>query len=220
LINDPKNRHFNEVADLGIAIRTIQGERQLHIGLLYRFEKTDAMLLNLRHQLDLRNEAPSEHYRWLQADLDEINRRLLAGLCRLIADKSKNIPFGFTYNGTYFTHSGDYIGRGLGHGLTCASFVMAVFATYSIPLLKSEEWPQRRPADMLWQTSQVGVIQSSRGQFIASAVAEHIGSPRFSPEEVTAGAIDANRPLGLRQAEALAKRIRRDLLKSYGDEVP
>jgi hypothetical protein len=220
LINDPKNRPFNEVADLGIAIRTIQGEQQLHIGVLYRFENSDAMLLNLRHHLDLRNEAPSEHYRWLQVDLDEINRRLLVALCRLIAERSKNVPFGFTFNGRYFTNSGDYIGRDLGHGLTCASFVMAVFETYSIQLLKLEEWPQQQPDDMIWQAGQVRAIQFRHGQIIASAVAGHIGSSRFLPEEVTAGAIDAKRPLGLQQAQRLGRRIRRDLLASYSDKTP
>jgi hypothetical protein len=215
LVNDPKDRHFNEVEDLGVAIRTIQGERQLHIGLLYRIEDQDALLLNLRHHLDLKNEAPSEQYRWLQVDLDEINRRTLVALCRLIANKSKNIPFGFTYNGLYFSHSGDYITRDLGHGLTCATFVMAVFATYSIPVLRVEEW-QHRPQDAMWQAGQVRFIQDRHGQFIAAAVADHIGNPRFLPEHVTAGSVSAKRPLGFKQAEGLGQRIRRDLLASYG----
>jgi hypothetical protein len=219
LVNDPKNRHFNEVEDLGVALRTIQGEEQLHIGLLYKIEDEVALLLNLRHHLDLRNETPSENYRWLQLDLDEINRRNLVALCRLIANKCKNIPFGFTYNGVYFTHSGDYVSRDLGHGLTCATFVMAVFATYSIPVLKFEEW-YPRPGESFWQTGQVRVIGARFGQFIAGAVAEHIGNPRFLPEEVAAGAVSADRPLGLREAEALGRRIKRDLLRSYGGVVP
>jgi hypothetical protein len=139
LLNSPQHRPFNEVQDLGIAIRTIQGPEQIHIGLLYKTEVTDSLILNLRTHLDLRNEPPTENYRWLQVDLHEINRRTLVALCRLIAEKCKHVPFGFTYNGQYFTPAGDYIAHDLGHGLTCATFVMAVFATHGIPLLRTEE---------------------------------------------------------------------------------
>jgi len=219
LVNDPKDHPFNEVRDLGIALRTIQGERQIHIGLLYKLEAKDTQLLNLRHHLDLKNELPSDQYRWLQVNLDEINRRTLVALCRLIANKSKNIPFGFTYTGVYFTHSGDYISQDFGHGLTCATFVMAVFATYSIPILRIEEW-QRRPNDLIWQTGQVNIIEARYGSFVAAAIADHIGNPRFLPEEVAAGSVSANRPLGFNEAEPLGRRIRRDLIRSYGGKIP
>jgi hypothetical protein len=214
LINKPEDRHFNEVEDLGVAIRTVQGQQQLHIGLLYKTEESEALILNLRTHLDLRNEAPTDHYRWIQISLDEINRRTLVGLCRLIANKCKSIPFGFTYNGLYFTKAGEYIPHDLGHGLTCSTFVMAVFATYSFPILKVEEW-RTRLEDQGWQTGQVRIIQIRHGNFIAGAVAEHVGEPRFRPEEVTAGAISSDRPLGFNDADALGRRIRTDLLRSY-----
>ena len=171
-------------------------------------------MLNLRTHLDLRSERPSENYRWIQVALDPINRRALVGLCRLIAKKCRTIPFGFSYNGFYFTHAGDYIPRTLGDGLTCATFVMAVFETYSIPILKTEEWPSRQE-NHGWQAGQVQLIGHARGGFLASAIAAHIGQLRFRPEEVTAGAVSADRPLSFRRAARLGERIRRDLTKSY-----
>jgi len=220
LLNSPEHNHFNEVADLGVAIRTIGGARQIHIGLLYKTENTEALVLNLRAHLDLRNEKPTSHYRWIQVELHEINRRMLVGLCRLIAEKSKTVPFGFTYNGLYFTQAGAYITRDLGHGLTCGTFVMAVFATYNIPLLKIGEWPPASVEDQRWQTGQIRIIQGQRGAFLANAIAEHLGEPRFRPEEVTAGAISADRPLGYKKAAGLGRRIVRDLLKSYDGAAP
>jgi hypothetical protein len=66
-----------------------------------------------------------------------------------------------------------------------------------------------------WQTGQVRIIQIRHGNFIAGAVAEHVGEPRFRPEEVTAGAISSDRPLGFNDADALGRQIRTDLLRSY-----
>jgi hypothetical protein len=152
-------------------------------------------------------------------ELDEINRRTVVGLCRLIAGRSTKIPFGFTYNGVYFTGAGDYISHGAGHGLTCATFVMAVFATYNIPILKIDEWP-KRPDDPGWQLGQVGHLQRRHGPFVADAAAQFIGEPRYRPEEVAAGTISREKPLTFAKAVALGRRISRDLLKSYSGAPP
>ena len=55
---------------------------------------------------------------------------------------------------------------------------------------------------------------------LAQAVAEHIGVSRFRPEHVTAGAVNANRPLGYADAERLGMRIRSDLIRSYKGKPP
>jgi hypothetical protein len=174
------------------------------------------MLLNLRSHLDLRCEIPSNEYRWIQVDLDEINRRLIVALCRLIAKKNQRIPFGFTftYSRSYFSRSGDYVAGTLGDGLTCATFVMAVFNAYEIPLLKIEEWPLRLE-DSGWQTGQVRSIAAQFGAIIGAAIEDHVGEPRFLPEQVTAGAISIDRPLGYNRACTLGNRIRRALVESY-----
>lgn len=219
MINDPDKVHFNTVADLGVAIRTVQGMQQIHIGLLHKEQNEDAFVLHLRHHLDLRNELAAAPFRWLQIDLHEINRRLLVTLCRLIAARAQKIPFGFSYNGLYFTTAGDYIFRDFGQGLTCATFVMAVFATYQIDLLKVAEWTSTAD-DQLWQTGQASSIRSRFGTFVGDAVAQSIGHPRFRPEHVAAGAADANRPLGLNDAARLGTRIMRELERSYGGNAP
>lgn len=128
---------------------------------MHKVENEVALVLHLRQHFDLKNEAPSREFRWIQVDLDEINRRLLVGLCRAIAVRAKNVAFGFTYLETlYFSDLGDYISQPVGHGLTCATFVMAVFAKFKIPLLVLVDWP-RRPDDPLWQRWQVGEVSRS-----------------------------------------------------------
>jgi hypothetical protein len=150
----------------------------------------------------------------MQIDLDEINRRLLASLCSLIAKGSTKVPYGFTYNGRYFERSGSYIAHDLGRGLTCATFVLAVFETYSIPVLLTSEWLPVDFEDQLWQTKMVAIVQKRSGKDVADATAKYIGHPRFKPEHVAAGAVDARRPLGRAAAVQLGERILRELKRA------
>jgi hypothetical protein len=155
----------------------------------------------------------------VQVDLDETNRRVLVALCRSLARKLPSIPFGFTFTRDYVSPAGDYIfgifGE-FGDGLTCASFIMAVFAVYEIPLLKIGEWPLASPADRLWQAGQVAQVRVLRGPIVAEAVAHHIGAPRYRPEHVTAAAArNRNRPLGYKEAEKFGKQIVRELIATY-----
>lgn len=217
MLNDPNKKAFDTVEDVGIVIRTFGGSRQVHIGMLYKIGAANALNLNLRDHLDLRNEPPSASYCWMQIQLDEINRRLLASLCALIAKKSQAIPYGFSYNGLYFSQSGDYLPRDLGHGLTCATFVMALFETYSIPVLTENEWTAADLEDQGWQAQRVQQISLGRGPFLAGAIGKYVGHPRYKPEHVAAGAVDKHRPLGLSDATKLGTRILRDLGKLRRD---
>ena len=194
MINDPKIRHFNEVNDLGIALRTFRGEAQIRVfGLLYKTDDAAAaLMLHLRWHFDVKNDLPTDEYRWIQIDLNEINRRNLVGLCRLIASRSDKIPYGLNYNGRYFSAAGEYLGHAPGEGLTCATFVMAVFDTYKIPILKLMEWGVR-PEDIKWQFGQVQRMQQQY-PLVATAMGGFVGQPRFRPPEVTAGAISGKRP--------------------------
>jgi hypothetical protein len=213
LLNDPNKKAFDLVEDVGIVIRTLGPARQVHIGMLYKIGATSALNLNLRDHLDLRNEAPTDSYCWMQIQLDDINRRVLASLCALIAKRGQAVPYGFTYNGQYFTEAGEYVHRDLGHGLTCATFVMALFETYSIPVLLTSEWTVADLEDQGWQAQRVQQIAVNRGDFIASAIRNYVGHPRYKPEHVAGGAVDQNRPLGLAKATKVGRRILRDLEK-------
>jgi hypothetical protein len=213
LLNDPNKKAFDAVEDVGIVIRTLGPVRQVHIGMLYKIGAGEALNLNLREHLELKNEKPTDSYCWMQIQLDEINRRLLASLCALIGRKSQPIPYGFTYNGLYLTQAGDYLPRDMGHGLTCATFVMALFETYSIPVLVTNEWGPADLQDQGWQTGMVQQISMRRGEFIAGAIRQFVGHPRYKPEHVAAGAVDQGRPLGLSDATKMGNRILRDLAK-------
>ena len=187
--------------DLGIALRTFRGEAQIYIGLLYKIDNAAALMLHLRWHFDVKNDVPTDEYRWIQIDLDQINRRNLAALCRLIASRSDKIPYGLNYNGLYFSAGGEYLSRAPGEGLTCATFVMAVFATHKIPILKLAEW-SIRPEDIRWQLGQLQRMQQAY-PLVATAMAGFVGQQRFRPPEVAAGAISVKRPLESRMPKSL-----------------
>jgi hypothetical protein len=210
LLKSPPKHRFAAVADVGIAIRLI-GETQSHIGMLYRIPPDEPLNLNLRDHFDLRNEPPTDNYCWAQIDLDEINRRLLASLCFLIGKKCSEIPYGFTYNGLYFAPTGEYLSHDLGHGLTCATFVMAIFETQSLRILKTDEWLPADFDDQLWQTTMASGIGQRRGEILGSTIAKFVGQPRYKPEHVAAGAIDEKRPLGRDAAIKVGQRIMKEL---------
>ena len=211
-VNRPDKIPFHSVEDLGVAMRTIGDDGQLHMGLLYRPDAMPSLLLHLRTHFDLRNEEPTAEYRWLQVDLDELNRRAIVGLCELIATSQSKVPYGFSYNGQYFEPTGNFIEPGFGNGLTCATFVMAVFRTVKIEILKTEEWTTR-PEDITWQRALTAHLRKEWGPFLADGVEKHIGDPRFRPDEVAAGATIDARPLSLEDASNMGQAIRRQLAK-------
>jgi hypothetical protein len=208
LLCPPKN-DFATVDELGIAIRNSDIQGVLHLGILYKSE-TETRLLHLTLN-NARDELPTQEYCWVQCGLGDINRRVLAGLCADIAIKLVKgmfIPYGFSYNGQYFEPTGQYIGP-QNHGLTCSTFIMAVFRTFGLELLATDEWPKAVGADQDFQKSMTEFfLVNSPGR--VNDLIDQWGSPRFRPEHVAAASTVDKVPLGLKDATNLGNRIVRD----------
>lgn len=207
----PPANPFDEIQELAVAIRKWPNSTQLHVGLLYKADATQVMLCHLRTHFDFRNELPSADYRWLQSGLDRLNRDLIAAYCQLIVRRKDRIPFGFQFSGEYFSPvSGEYLRSGMGEGLTCSTFILAVHRSLGLELLICDEWP-KRPDDIDWQIE----MASKLNPWVGDAAARHIGDVRFRPEEVAAGVASRDTPLKFQTAELLAKSIVRSLDRSY-----
>lgn len=77
-----------------------------------------------------------------------------------------------------------------GLGLTCASFVLAIFEFSGVRLLAYEQWPAR-PEDRAWRDHVIGLLARSPNpdwQAHAAAIRNDDRTIRYRPEEVTAGA--------------------------------
>lgn len=164
------------------------GSQIFHLGLLFlEGPKEDAKFLHLARHHSLRTEIIAHGF-WIRLGLTERQIRQLAGMCAMISEhnSANAVPFSIYYdsNRQYFDAEGNYLSSGLGEGLTCATFVMAIFETLGIPLLYTDVWPVEAE-DKVWH---VTIIQQMRGgsphQAHFDAVSSNIGCARYRPADI------------------------------------
>lgn len=173
------------------------------------------MVCDLAWHLRIRNKPPSEKSDfWIQSGLDENNLRIVAAAIeRTVATRKPPISYSPLYDGIYFTE-GDlkYERDKPGDGLTCATFVMAIFETLGIRLLMTETWEPRQSDDE-WREDIVSFLEEW-GTDSGCDVTEHVAvirqSPRcvrYRPEEVAAGVGVDDGPISFAVAERLGLEI-------------
>jgi hypothetical protein len=129
-------------------------------------------------------------------------------LCHYIAELKQRIPYGFKYSrASRFLHNGTVLLDDGHKGLTCATFALAIFATFDRHVLNLESW-KLRPEDKM-------AIQWIGGPrvFDDPGIEAELPCLRYRPEEVVAGCMsernevpfDLAVPLGM---EIVAKMTR------------
>jgi hypothetical protein len=138
---------------------------------------------------------------------------VLAKLCRKIADQyargDRRLAYALRYGGGTFDPGTGIFMNEAGRGLTCATFVMAVFASRGAPLLHWAEW-QPRDEDRVWQEKVVRALRAyGADEEHVTAVNEEAqrGCARFRPEEVAAAGVCDTLPLGFVEAERVGRLI-------------
>lgn len=199
-------RKFDEVDGVAVAIRRIDAN-QLHCGLLYKSDDDETRLLHLAFHHRLLDEKPNEKYRWADVGLDPFNRQVFAALASLIAEGSPAVPYGFDASGVCFDPStGKLIPPPLGKGLTCATFILAVFKTYGYELVDEGTWKPRAD-DLTWQETILSMLKEKATQDHVDAVASDVGAMRFRPAEVVGAATCEVHPVAFDDACSLADEI-------------
>lgn len=201
---------FSEVKHVAVAIGPTE-PGQYHIGLLHRNELSpDIRFLHLAWHCRLKNEpASSLTSHWISLSIPSRRAQQVAARCRQIwkANGSSSIPYGFSHPSDSFDRPhGKYLLGPTRHGLTCASFVLAVFHFAGIPLVDYATWPAGRPGDREWQESVVQLLQSRATPEHIAAVTSEVGSVRFRPADV-AGAATQVPPATFEVASSLGARI-------------
>lgn len=130
-----------------VICRTEQGN--LHSGLLHRVSNARAAVLHLGWK-----DVLSYDWKWLRLwavpDVDPTVLTSIAGLCRLIwseYESSRQFPYGLTFAQSSFSSSGQLILGEESKGLTCATFVLAVFNAVGVSLVDEQDWPIRKDDD-------------------------------------------------------------------------
>lgn len=139
----------------GFAIkRSPDDPKQTHVALLYRDTDGTDWLLHLGWHCFLCHEPWTTDYHWIP--FQHLDSELLDGLVDLamiVAGRPANkmIPYSAVFEPRqYFDHSGDYTRHADGDGLTCATFLLALFRRWGLPLINESSWPKGRAGDAGW----------------------------------------------------------------------
>ncbi|ASP20001.1 hypothetical protein ANTHELSMS3_01290 [Antarctobacter heliothermus] len=179
---------FLEDSLLGLGIKEFH-PNQRHCGIIYRPDENEVRFLHLAFHFDLRDEVLDGTYWWATCGLDEDNQLVLAAFASLLAAEDPAVPYGFDSEGLVFEADTGKLKAGpVGHGLTCATFVLAVFRTYGFEPLQVKSW-QARAEDVQWQQTILQLMErNGASKDHVDAIRSSEPSQRFRPEEVVGGA--------------------------------
>lgn len=198
----PDKVPFETIQYVGIAIN--KTEHGHHIGILYR----DSVIrfLHLAWHLKLENDPPSNDYIWISTPIHELRAKQLAANCRLVwrRNESNGIPYAFSDPRGFIKLSGDLQLGPTKFGLTCATFVLAVYDMTGLHLINYETW-QKREDDEIFQKWVISMLEKYNADVTAiSAAKSEIGLVRYRPCEVAGAAMVAPPPVNFADIEPLS----------------
>jgi hypothetical protein len=201
---------YEEVDYVGVAIRRFSAD-QLHCALIYKLDEGELRLVHLRFHHDLERTTPAPPFRWAQISLDTDNKQILAVLIDAIGHSATPIPYGLNPLGIVFDKdTGELLPPPIGKGLTCATFIIAVFQTYGYTLVQEASWPSRQE-DETWQRHILDALEAHATPEHVEAARADVGAKRFRPEEVVGATIHHAWPVAFDNAHELAKQVLEDL---------
>ncbi len=193
------------------------GSQIFHLGLLFIEDPTDdAKFLHLAHHHSLRTEIIDRGF-WIRLGLTDRQIRQLAGMCAMISEHNSDnaVSFSIYYDSKrqYFDDVGNYLPSDLGEGLTCATFVMAIFETLGIPLLRTDIWAVETE-DKFWHVEIIQRMrQGSPDRAHFDAMSSNVGCARYRSEDIViASSKKTGRPIPQKTVRraygALYKRVK------------
>jgi len=184
-----------------------------HIGVLCR-EPADKRLrfIHLAFHDDLRLEDDvTKCFLWIEAKLEDEPAAVVAAQARRVYRKYQRggVPYGFGPYSGYFGPQGEIRWTAPGNGLTCATFVLAVFDSAGVRLIQGETWPTDRGEDKQFQREMVELVrmQSTVTAAHLKGMTADIGQVRFRVLEVGGAVAADSYPTDFSTAEVLALRL-------------
>lgn len=189
-------KNINEFLPSSDTIGVVLGKsshNQLHCGVIFKSEGGFNMIHLAWHfcLLHETNYEKYDNYIWAKTSLHRIRQDMVSAMCRKILKRKfeQNIPYGLIYNGGKFTEDGIMDLDSTESGLTCATFVLAVFNSCKIQLIDTLSWTPR-DEDASWHESIIASLIATKDKFNISEahidnLKKEVGCARFRPEEVT-----------------------------------
>lgn len=186
-----------------------------HTGFLYikpdEINKVKHLHLSDHHKI--LNEDFTFHDRKNQVidiPLHPVVQNNLRAMCIRVAQKiEKNeVPYTFTTGNGYFNKNGIWVSNKPEEGLTCATFIMAIYKSIKIPLVDINTWKKRK-SDIKWQKEIIEYFkkENNKHKELIVHLERSIGAYRYRPEEVAAAANLKNPPIKFEKAKEHTKTL-------------
>ncbi|WP_289242038.1 hypothetical protein [Delftia sp.] len=142
----------NDLRHLSFVYKTFNGVKQLHLG----FHR------DLRWH-DWRGKYHCYEFNGIDPIVQETFAEYLEALAAANFGEECNISYSGVYEDDlrYFDGDMKYVDNGLGSGLTCATFVLAVMKAFGLQLVRAESWPRDREQDRRWLDWILGELRRS-----------------------------------------------------------
>lgn len=193
------NAHLH--LDLLESVAVVLKQDGKHAGILYRHgDDGEFNFLHLTNDYQLQNDQPQKGYASILPQMPALRAEQVAALCKAISIENKQaIPYNFGPHDECFDKETKRFKENLRNtGLTCATFVLAVFHDAAWPLAKAQTWPLPDKDDREFQQRAASYMSRSP----TSVIHKQVGvAPRFRPSQVAACAILRKRwPVSYRHA--------------------
>jgi hypothetical protein len=199
------------LATMGPAAVVISGDGK-HVAVGFRDGEGKVWRAHLYFHCDLRKDLIPLSNSWVFPAIDEERLTLVAQMCERVIERNESyaIRFGFRFDKTRFDRgSGEIVLGDDELGLTCATFVLAVFKSVGIDLLEYGEWPPRPGDEARFEELLQSVREHSpEDKEHLEVLTSEMASVRFRPEEVAAaGAQGLPPPCPFNVAESEGARL-------------
>ena len=193
---------------------------QRHTGIVYQVdERVPYLFVHLAWHKDFRLQSQlGPDYCWVDPNVPVARLKQVAAICEDIAHANlhEQMPYSFGSPISAFDEqTKKFLIGPTNTGLTCASFVLAVFERAQLRLTHYLGWASPDAEDIQWQQSVVDNLRNTPGVSPEhmQVVEQEIGtSVRYRPEQVAgAASIRGRRPVKYRYAKAIGNDLVRHL---------
>lgn len=214
---------FSQQPNNSIAITVCKPKRGslLHCGIVFNYKNSLIFLHLASHRYlkldglqdilsDNENALYTNFAHLIKNDKHFFLRKSLIALMFAIMEKNKNtIPYSFLFKDTKFNQNNELILGKNEYGLTCSTFVLAVFERHSLTICNKESWPPREDDKIMQQ--QIIDLLSENPHIDKSHIEimkKDIGCVRFRPEEVLSASSRFPLPCKFENAKEFSEVIR------------
>lgn len=199
-----------DIAECAVAICKANGNH--HTAMIFRSTASSLRVLHIYLNGTIACE-PFPHKRlpfaWVIPNISDVWLEQVAALCESIGAKSRRVPYGLKFSQqSKFMPNGDFSPGAGTFGLTCATFVLAVFHVLGFDLVDDSSW-QYRPEDANFQTDILGHLAGDPS-IPPAEVRQNIADVpcvRFRPEEVVAACRRSSHPMSFGDAKPAGAEI-------------